>query len=186
MLAGQAHHKTGETMLKARRTPILAILAGIVFTLTAAQTVGTAEAGEQTIRQYGRITKVVDGDTVDVRLRSGKEKRIRLIGIDTPEVYPEVECGGLRASRSAKRLLPVGTRVKLVSDPTQARVDSYDRLLRYVIKRSTGRDINRAQVWLGMATVYVYDNTPFQRTQSYRDAQRSARNHDRGIWKNCR
>ncbi|MGH8966429.1 MAG: thermonuclease family protein, partial [Actinomycetes bacterium] len=110
---------------------------------------------------------------------------VRLIGIDTPEVYGGVECGGRKASRSLKRMLPRGTRVRLVSDPTQDRVDRYGRLLRYVTKVKTGRDVNRAQVWRGHATVYVYNGDPFKRVRGYRKAQRQANTHDRGIWDLC-
>jgi endonuclease YncB( thermonuclease family) len=142
------------------------------------------EAAE-TLRQRGRIVKVVDGDTVDVRLVDGRERRVRLIGIDTPEVHGVVQCGGPRASRSLKRLLPLGTRVRLVSDPTQDLRDRYGRLLRYVIKVSTSRDVNEAQVFRGWASVYVYDNNPFRRIAQYRRAQRQAKTNLRGIWGLC-
>jgi endonuclease YncB( thermonuclease family) len=137
------------------------------------------------ITQYGKVTKVVDGDTVDVRLTTGKVRRVRMIGIDTPEVYGGTECGGPKASASMKALTPVGTRVKLVSDRTQDRVDAYGRILRYVIKRSTGRDLNRAQVARGWARVYVYNGNPFERVAGYRSAQSAAKAAPRGIWKVC-
>jgi endonuclease YncB( thermonuclease family) len=142
--------------------------------------------GGKTLRQNAKVIKVIDGDTIDVRLANGYKRRVRLIGIDTPEVYGGVECGGRRASRSAKRLLPRGTRVTLVSDPTQDRKDRYNRILRCVIRNKGAKDINRAQIWRGMATVYVYDNTPFKRTANYRKAQRSAKANNRGIWGTCR
>lgn len=137
------------------------------------------------ITQLGRVTEVVDGDTVDVRLSNGKVRRVRMVGIDTPEVYGGVECGGPQASRSLKRLAPAGTRVKLVSDRTQDRVDRYGRILRYVVKRSTGADINRKQIARGWARVYVYDNDPFERVGGYRKSQRAAKAAPRGIWKVC-
>lgn len=150
-------------------------------------TVDPAPAREpKRIVQYGRVVKVVDGDTLDVRLHRGKTKRVRMIGIDTPEVYGGTECGGRKASRSLKRLLPRGTRVKLVSDTSQDNKDRYGRLLRYVIKRSTGKDMNRSQIWRGWATVYVYGGDPFNRVSSYRRAQRKANSNDRGIWRICR
>jgi len=145
-----------------------------------------ATAGPTTLRQRARVIKVIDGDTVDVRMTGGAKRRVRLVGIDTPEVYGRVECGGRKASASLMRLLPAGTGVRLISDPTQARTDRYGRLLRYVTKSSTGADMNRKQVWSGWARVYVYDHVPFKRVGSYRDAQRSANAHDRGIWKLCR
>jgi endonuclease YncB( thermonuclease family) len=136
------------------------------------------------LRQKARVVSVVDGDTVKVRLANGKRRTVRLIGIDTPEVYGGVECGGKKASASAKRMLPRGTRVTLVSDSSQDRVDRYGRLLRYVIKGD--RDINKAQVRRGWATVYVYDRTPFARVTGYRIAQRRAKADLLGIWRLCR
>jgi endonuclease YncB( thermonuclease family) len=160
--------------------PLLTLLSTVIVVLGPVP----AQAAE-TVRQRGRIVKVVDGDTVDVRLSSGRERRVRLIGIDTPEVYGTVECGGRQASRSLKRLLPPGTRVRLVSDPTQANKDRYGRLLRYVTKVSNGRDMNRVQVYRGWARFYVYNDNPFRRLADYRRAQRNARTHDRGIWGVC-
>lgn len=153
-------------------------------TLPTGTTTTTSTALPAQIRQRARVTKVVDGDTIDVRLRSGKVKRVRLIGIDTPEVYGGVECGGKKASASMRRMAPAGTRVVLLSDPTQDRADRYGRLLRYVVK--AGQDLNRAQVARGWATVYVYNNDPFRRVSPYRRAQRAANNRDRGIWGLCR
>ena len=134
----------------------------------------------------GRIVRMIDGDTVVARLRSGRRRHVRLLGIDTPEIYGHVECGGHAASRSARRMLPRGTRVVLISDPTQHRVDRYGRLLRYVIRSRDHRDIDHAQVWLGHARVYMYQHTAFRRVKSYRQALRSARSHNRGLWGHCR
>jgi endonuclease YncB( thermonuclease family) len=173
-------------MLRRRKAvaPALAIIAGLLAVVGAASP-SSASSVPTTLHQRGKIIKVVDGDTVDVRLRGGHEKRVRLLGIDTPEVYGTIECGGPQASRSLKRLLPIGTRVRLVSDPTQDRVDRYGRILRYVIKVSDGRDMNQVQIRKGWATVYVYHHNPFKRVADYRSAQRSARAHDRGIWAAC-
>jgi endonuclease YncB( thermonuclease family) len=135
------------------------------------------------LKQRARVVKVVDGDTLTVRLASGVRRKVRLIGIDTPEVYGGVECGGRKASRSMRRLTPRGTRVVLVSDPTQDKVDRYGRLLRYVMK--SGRDMNRAQVNRGWASVYVYNDNPFKRVDGYRKSQRTAKTDPRGIWKLC-
>ena len=161
-----------------------ALVGGLLLTFGAVPA-AASPAGEPTLRQRGKIVKVVDGDTVDVALRGGRQKRVRMLGIDTPEVYGVVECGGPQASSSLRRLLPVGTRVRLMSDPTQDRVDQYGRILRYVVKASTGRDMNRAQVRQGWASVYVYDRNPFTRVSAYDRAQDAARAQDRGIWGLC-
>lgn len=152
---------------------------------TSGGTSGGTTTGPTQLRQRARVIEVVDGDTVRVRLASGARRDVRLVGIDTPEVYGGVECGGRQASRSLKRILPVGTKVLLVSDPSQDLKDRYDRLLRYVHKVSTGRDVNRQQVYRGWARVYVYNNKPFNRVTSYRSAQRAAFSANRGIWDLC-
>ena len=132
------------------------------------------------------MLRVTDGDTVKVRLLPrGPRRDVRLIGIDTPEVYGGLECGGPQASRSLKRMLPRGTRVRLLSDTSQDLRDRYGRLLRYVHKASSGRDMNRAQVFKGWARVYVYGGNPFHRVTSYRLAQGQARSADRGVWRLC-
>ena len=86
------------------------------------------------------VTEVVDGDTVKVA--KGGETSIRIIGIDTPEtVHPfePVECGGPQASKTAAALL-TGKRVQLVYDPSQGRLDTYDRTLAYVTVPGLGDD----------------------------------------------
>lgn len=145
---------------------------------------GTTTSQPATIRQRARVIKVVDGDTLTVRLAGGARKKVRLIGIDTPEVYGTAECGGKRASASMRRLTPRGTRVVLLSDPTQDKVDRYGRLLRYVVK--SGRDVNRIQVARGWAPVYVYNHHPFKRVDAYRKSQRQAKAAGRGVWGMCR
>ena len=141
--------------------------------------------GGTRVEQTARVVRVVDGDTIEVRLATGGTRDVRLVGIDTPEVYGGTECGGPEASASLKRILPLGTRVRLVSDPSQDLKDRYGRLLRYVHKVSTGRDVNRQQVYLGFARVYVYNHHPFLRTTSYRLAATAARSSARGLWGMC-
>jgi micrococcal nuclease len=54
------------------------------------------------------VVRVVDGDTVDVQFADGSTDRLRLIGIDTPEVVDPrkpVQCFGREASQHARELL---------------------------------------------------------------------------------
>jgi endonuclease YncB( thermonuclease family) len=138
----------------------------------------------QTIR--GRVSSVVDGDTIRVRpLERTRRRRytVRLIGIDTPEVFGGVEGGGRRASARLKRLA-TGRRVLLRTDPTQDTFDRYGRLLAYA-KLRRGPDAGISQLRAGWARAYVYGGRPFRRVQAYRRAQRSARRARRGVWGRC-
>jgi len=60
------------------------------------------------------VMAVVDGDTLD--LESGE--RIRLLGLDTPEVHSvdPPDCYGVEASNALKALLPVGSEIRLTFD----------------------------------------------------------------------
>ena len=77
-----------------------------------------------------RIDHVTDGDTVV--LRNGQ--RVRLVQIDTPEVFFGTECYGGQASATAKRLLPEGTRVRLFKEPATDDIDNFGRFLLYVVR----------------------------------------------------
>src|SRR5450759_4658969 len=69
-----------------------------------------------------RVTYVVDGDTIEVE----GGRRIRYIGIDTPELS---KCFGDTA-KGENSLLVSGKTVRLVRDVSET--DTYGRLLRYV------------------------------------------------------
>ena len=70
-----------------------------------------------------RVTQVVDGDTIIIE----GGYRVRYIGIDTPEIYPEVEAFGIEAWQANRRLVE-GKEVRLERDVSET--DKYGRLLR--------------------------------------------------------
>ena len=127
------------------------------------------------------VDHVADGDTIQVEI-NGREEDIRFIGIDSPEVYGGIECGGPEASASMERMLRPGDQVTLVRDGSQDNRDYYGRLLRYV--EFEGRDLGRKQLRKGWASVYVFEQ-PFRRLGSYRGAQSTARDAHRGVWREC-
>lgn len=79
----------------------------------------------------------------------------------------------------------IGHSVRLATDPTQDRVDSYGRLLAYVKRLSDGTDLGRAMIRTGWAMAYVYDSEPFQRFLPYSAAQTQAQSSNRGVWASC-
>ena len=134
-------------------------------------------------RDKVRVVKVIDGDTIRVRFPSGKREVVRVVGIDTPEVYGGNECGGKEASAALKSVLKPRTVVNLASDPTQADRDRYRRILRYVAWK--GHDMGEAMVRAGLAKVYVYNHKPFQRTKQYRRSEKAAKRQNLGNYANC-
>jgi len=152
---------------------LLVVLAIAAALATAAQ---TASTGRFTL--HGTVSRVVDGDTVDVRLTSGRTERIRLIGIDTPE---RGQCDAAKATTFA-RTVAQGRAAVLQGDATQATRDRYGRLLAYAWVG--GRDLGYQQLARGLAKVYVYDR-PFQRLPAYQQAERTGKARGDGIWKAC-
>lgn len=155
----------------------------LVVLLAAGLSIAVAGAAPASVAvgQLGRIGHVVDGDTVD--LTNGA--RIRLVQIDTPEVYGSPECYGKQASVITKRLLPPGTLVRLRREPKTDAVDAYGRLLRYVTRVRDGLNINVRLVRVGAAAPYFYD---FRRGRYSRLLVRlgeHARHHRLGLWGRC-
>lgn len=134
-------------------------------------------------RNVGNVVKVTDGDTLKVRINGIGIRDIRILGIDTPEKYGQRECGAVLATESMEQLAPVGSRVVLTSDHSQAEKDRYGRLLRYVER--SGRDVGRAQIFTGHSKVYVYGHDPVRRTANYRRVEGDAHRHNRGLWATC-
>lgn len=133
----------------------------------------------------GTVTRVVDGDTLHVRL-AGRDETVRLLGIDTPELHrpgTPVECGA-RAAASVLQRAAEGRRVSVRADPTQDERDRYGRMLGYV-ETADGRDLGEAVVEAGWAEVYVFDRHAFARVARYREAARRARTAGRGVRRRC-
>ncbi len=129
----------------------------------------------------GRVVRVVDGDTIEVRL-DGQDEYVRLIGVDTPEtVKPDtpVQCFGERASHFTKRRL-TGRWVRLVFGVEPH--DVYGRLLAYVYLH--GRFFNPMLVRRGLArSLTIPPNDRF--APRFRRLELSAARTGRGLWGAC-
>ena len=126
----------------------------------------------------GDVTRVVDGDTLIVKV-ARKSERVRLIGIDTPEVG---SCYAAQATVRAKQLA-LRRHVRLLGDRTQARRDRYGRLLAYV-QLPNGHDLGRDLIARGFGKVYVYDRA-FARLRAYQVDEAVAHTHGLGLWRAC-
>src|SRR5260221_6031923 len=88
-----------------RRTVSTLVLLAFVAGVLVARGPGSKHAGPS---GTATITKVTDGDPVWL----SSVGKVRLIGIDTPEVFGHVDCYGPEASAFAKRVLHPGTHVR--------------------------------------------------------------------------
>lgn len=129
------------------------------------------------------VVAVVDGDTIDVKTSTGEE-RVRLIGIDTPEISRDGGADDCYAQEARTYLdqLVYGHDVELVSDPTQADADQYGRLLRHVLIE--GQSAAQLAIEAGAGTEYTYDSS-YDRRSDYLAAQDRARDTGAGLWSVC-
>jgi micrococcal nuclease len=130
------------------------------------------------------VTRVVDGDTIDVTFGS-QHQRIRLIGIDTPETKKPntpVQCFGPEASNYTKHLLPPGSRVFVRRD-VEAR-DDYGRLLGYIFRSSDNLFVNLELARLGFArplTIAPNNHLAADFVRAAHEAEAA----NRGLWASC-
>jgi endonuclease YncB( thermonuclease family) len=151
-----------------------ALVASLALVATSTFAAASMAAGPNVYR----VDRVIDGDTI--ALANGQ--RVRLVQIDTPEVYFRPECYGRQASRATKQLLPPGTLVRLLPEPATDRLDQYGRLLRYVVRVRDGLDVNVQLVRRGAAAPYFYRGRHGRYWRFLDRLGRQARARHLGLW----
>jgi len=136
------------------------------------------------------VTRVIDGDTL--KLEDGK--RVRLVGIDTPEMHEsaKLDRDSQRSGRDKKAIqvmgrrafkftedLVEGKRVRLEFDAEKH--DKYDRLLAYVYLRD-GTFVNAEIIKQGYASLMTYPPN-VRHVNTFKQLYREARENNRGLWK---
>lgn len=161
--------------------PVAALVLGALFfggrALTAPHPTGPGHTFS------ARIVRVVDGDTFIARpTGAGKDVRVRVIGVDTPEtVKPNtpVRCYGPQASALSKHLLPRGLLVRAAYE-RGGNQDRYGRDL-WDVWLPDGRFLAGILASSGAARAY-----PVPPQTQYADALRGladdARAAHRGLW----
>jgi endonuclease YncB( thermonuclease family) len=104
----------------------------------------------------GTVQRVIDGDTVVMRLDLGwhvarMEESIRIFGINAPEPYTEA---GKAAKAYAESLLPVGLAVTVVSLKLLGATDKYGRTLAD-LQFSNGDSLGDLMIAAGHAAPYL-------------------------------
>jgi micrococcal nuclease len=126
------------------------------------------------VRTAARVTKHTDGDTLWL---SGIGK-VRLIGIDTPELFGQAECYGREASAFVERTVPLGSEVRYRLGVDER--DRYGRALAY-LWLPDGRFLNRLLVARGYAQpLTVPPNVEY--ADVFARVARRAREASRGLW----
>ena len=150
------------------------------------------------IPEYGikykvEITKIIDGDTFDAVFPNGNIERIRLLGVDCPEITIEnnkkyeydnitnLECltyYGLEAKNFAENWLTNKT-IYIQFDSNAGFKEYYDRWLTYLFL-SNKTDFGEELLKHGYARVYIEEN--FHKKEYYIDRENQAIKNKTGLW----
>ena len=123
------------------------------------------------------VTRITDGDTLVV----SDGTRIRLIGVDAPEVESS-DCFSSEATSRLRELAGQGTTLRLVYDAE--RLDRFGRTLAYVYRLPDRLFVNLAMARDGYAMqLTVPPNV--RHAEEFRQAVADARNAGRGLWGSC-
>lgn len=132
------------------------------------------------------VTKVIDGDTVDVRAdRGGAEARVRLLGVDAPELHDrQTNKPDYWADRAAGYLQAraQGKQAVVRLEPTKTR-DKYGRLLAYLYV-GDNENLNLTLVRDGQA--YADRRFPHTYKSQFEQEENGARTKGRGLWKDVK
>lgn len=164
-----------------RRALVVLVLLPALAPLGACAVLG---GGARAAPGTATVVRVVDGDTVDLKVGRGTE-RARLLGIDTPETVKPgapIDCYGPEASARTKALLPKGTEVRLTRD-AEAR-DRYGRLLVYLALATDGTFVNRLLLEEGYARPLSIAPNEAHRAE-LGAASAEAQQAGRGLWGAC-
>lgn len=168
-----------------KRRPV-ATLCVITALLLAIFARGASNAIDDFTKYHDRVFTVVhvaDGDTFDIDIPDGKyaKTRIRLWGVDTPEVTGSRDQAmhfGDEASEFAKATL-LGKRVRVLLTTERTR-DKYHRLLAYVHLADSDASYGELLLENGLAYTDWRFRHPYK--SEYKRIEREARSRLAGLW----
>lgn len=119
------------------------------------------------------VARVTDGDTI----RCADGRRVRLVGIDAPEMSQRPF--GAAARRALQRLAPEGSPVTL--ETGRQRADRFGRVLA-VVRAGDGTNVNERLVAEGFAVRYEGGNQDAQTDRRLAQAEQAAAQARAGLW----
>ena len=161
-----------------RKTIIAILILMTIFTIYSFATKNAFEMPEKVL-----VTKVIDGDTIEVQYPNKTKKKVRFIGVDTPETkHPtkDVEFYGKEAYSFTKSVLENKT---IVMKKEKGLQDRYGRELRHIYLPETYIFLNEYLVEQGYGKASFYHpNTKYK--EHFTKLEKEAREAKKGMWKN--
>ena len=129
-----------------------------------------------------QVLRVTDGDTIHINY-NGKNKKVRLIGLDTPETKDPrkpIQCFGREATAKMTELAE-NKNIRLEFDKTQGERDKYGRLLAFVYSEDS-KNLAYEMIRQGYGNEYTYNSNPYKYQNEFKEAARKAREENKGLW----
>ena len=118
-------------------------------------------------------TRVIDGDTIEIKDSTGKTFKVRYIGIDTPENGDNY----FKEAKAANEKLVLDKTIKMYKDVSET--DGYDRLLRYVYFGTVFVNAYLVENGFAMASTYPPD---VEHSDYFAELQNTAQSNNLGFW----
>ncbi|MFC2160751.1 thermonuclease family protein [Acidobacteriota bacterium] len=133
-------------------------------------------------KDSGVIYVVYDGDTVGIEYPNGRKKKIRLIGIDSPETSHANEQVRLLAQLSKRFTFYFLYNKQVTLTHDWEREDKYGRLLAYIWTEENGL-FNEFILKEGFASAYLRFPFKEEYRQKFIRAEKSAQSLNMGLWR---
>lgn len=130
----------------------------------------------------GVIVVVYDGDTVGIEFPAGQRRKIRLIGIDSPETNHSDEQVRFLAQLSRRFAFYYLYKKRVTVMYDREREDKYGRLLAYLWTEENGL-FNEFILEEGFASAYLRFPFKEEYRKKFIEAEKSARFSNRGLWR---
>lgn len=149
----------------------------------------TAEAPlpESSVGVRIKVRRVIDGDTLEIARDDGRIERLRVFGVNTPELHPRPgvphdtftpQAFAQDARDRTAQLCPEGGDSRMVERGR----DKYSRLLAHLYTRD-GRDVARTLIEEGLGRAYFVEESKKDPLRPiYESVQNGAKSAKRGVW----
>ncbi len=128
----------------------------------------------------GKVIVVYDGDTIKVRFRDKQEWKVRLIGVDAPEIGSPVKDVEFQAQMSKRFTFYHLYQKKIKLSYEDELIDKYGRVLAYVSTEERGL-FNKFIISEGFAS--AMRNFSYQYRDEFRETEQEARKLEKGLMK---
>ena len=162
-----AETTAAETTITETTAPVTTIPETTAKT-TVTETTEVEEEFEEVI-----CTRVIDGDTIEIKDSTGKTFKVRYIGIDTPENGDNY----FKEAKAANEKLVLDKTIKMYKDVSET--DRYDRLLRYVYFGTVFVNAYLVENGFAMASTYPPD---VEHSDYFAELQNTAQSKGLGFW----